>query len=179
MAMTLSRVPGGMDLEAENSGNPADLSWAPEIPLGARHVRAECNGRRVDARIEANPQDTHVMLRFRRPRAKATATSATGSYIDQRQRRSWLLGEQAKPSRSSPLYGPDHLTWRPTSFEYPAYDLRTYGTSKSRAKHREENNDLPGRVQAGSGPAAGRLRNGPAVSSISPRRNHHPIWTRK
>ncbi len=112
MAITLSRVPGGMDLEAENSGNPIDLSWAPEIPLGARHVRAECNGRPVDARIEAHPQDTHVMLRFTASKGESRChIRYQGGVLISVSGPAPLVGEPSKAIKIiSAVYKPDRLT---------------------------------------------------------------------
>ena len=64
--MTLTRVPRGLELKTENSGSPVDLFWAPEFRLGLSRG-AELNGKPVQPRLEAHPQDTHATLKFTLP----------------------------------------------------------------------------------------------------------------
>jgi hypothetical protein len=67
VAMTITRAPNGLELEAENSGGPMDLLFSPELPLGARLSGAALNGKPVEAQMEAHEQDTHATLRFTLP----------------------------------------------------------------------------------------------------------------
>ena len=62
VSMTVSRVAAGMELDADNSGGPVDLLFAPEIPLGATVAGAECNGKSVPVKTEDHTQDTHASL---------------------------------------------------------------------------------------------------------------------
>ena len=71
VAMTLARVPKGLELQTENSGGPVELLWAPEIPLGAHLSGAELDGKPVDARSEEYAQDTHATLNFTVPHGKS------------------------------------------------------------------------------------------------------------
>jgi len=64
VAMTLARVPRGLELHTENSGRPVELLFSPEIPFGARLGGAELDGKPVEVRTEAHQQDTHAALRF-------------------------------------------------------------------------------------------------------------------
>jgi glycogen debranching enzyme len=70
MALTLARVPQGLDLETENSGSPVELLFSPEIPLGAHLIDAELDGKPVAAQREEHAQDTHATLRFTVPSGK-------------------------------------------------------------------------------------------------------------
>jgi hypothetical protein len=71
VAMTLARVPQGLNLETENSGSPIELLFSPEIPFGARLRGAELDGKPVQARIEDNAQDTHATLHLNLPHGKS------------------------------------------------------------------------------------------------------------
>jgi glycogen debranching enzyme len=64
VAMTLTRLPNGLELQTENSGGPIELLFSPEIPLGAHLSGAELSGKPVDAQTQANAQDQHATLRF-------------------------------------------------------------------------------------------------------------------
>jgi glycogen debranching enzyme len=71
VGMTLTRVPHGLQLETENSGNPVDLLWAPEIPLGAHLSGAELDGESINVRPEEYVQDTHATLNLKIPHGKS------------------------------------------------------------------------------------------------------------
>jgi glycogen debranching enzyme len=71
LALTLARVPQGLDLETENSGSPVELLFSPEIPLGAHLGGAELDGKPVGTQREEHAQDTHATLRFTVPRGKS------------------------------------------------------------------------------------------------------------
>jgi hypothetical protein len=68
LAMTMIRVPSGLELQTENSGNPIELVFSPEIPLGAHLRGAELNGKPVDAqatlRFRLSPGKSRCLLRF-------------------------------------------------------------------------------------------------------------------
>ncbi len=67
LQMTMTRVGNGLELKTENSGDPFDLLWSPEIPLGAHLSGAEFNGQPVNARLEEHPQDSHATLNVKVP----------------------------------------------------------------------------------------------------------------
>jgi glycogen debranching enzyme len=67
VAMTLTRLPAGMQLDMENSGHPVELAFAPEIPFGAHLSGAELDGKALDVRREEHAQDTHARLTFVMP----------------------------------------------------------------------------------------------------------------
>lgn len=71
VAITLVRVPLGLELQTENSGSPVDLLFSPEIPFGARLGGAELDGKPVMVRTEAHQQDSHAALRFTLPTGKS------------------------------------------------------------------------------------------------------------
>jgi glycogen debranching enzyme len=71
LAMTLIRVPVGLELQMENSGGPIELVYSPEVPLGARLHGAELDGKHVDAQVQENAQDEHANLRFTVPAGKS------------------------------------------------------------------------------------------------------------
>ena len=54
----------GIDLHVGQTGpNPVAITFAPEIPLGARNLRASLNGRAVSATIGSCEQDTHAEVK--------------------------------------------------------------------------------------------------------------------
>jgi mannosylglycerate hydrolase MGH1-like protein len=67
IALQLSRVPGGLNLKAENSGKPLDLTFSPQIPLGAHALQAEWNTQSIAVHKEDHPQDTHATLHVSLP----------------------------------------------------------------------------------------------------------------
>jgi glycogen debranching enzyme len=71
VAMVLTRVRGGLDLQIENKGGPLELSFAPEIPFGARLGGATLDGKRTPVHKEEHQQDTHASLGFRVPSGKS------------------------------------------------------------------------------------------------------------
>ena len=71
VALTLSRVADGLVLAAENSGAPVELHFSPEIPLGARLLGAQWNGRPVRIESETHPQDMHAAFTVMLPGGKS------------------------------------------------------------------------------------------------------------
>lgn len=71
LAMTLIRVPSGLELQLENSGGPIELVFSPEVPLGAHLSGAELDGKRVDVQTQQNAQDEHANLQFTVPAGKS------------------------------------------------------------------------------------------------------------
>ena len=69
--LTLSRVPEGLELKANNSGNPVELFFSPEIAFGAHLIGAELNGKPLGAQLEQHPQDTHATLTFTLPTGRS------------------------------------------------------------------------------------------------------------
>jgi hypothetical protein len=67
LKLTLSRVPQGLQLDAESSGRPVELLFAPEIPLQAHLSGAELKGKPVTVRRDDHPQDTHATVTFSLP----------------------------------------------------------------------------------------------------------------
>ncbi len=49
-------------LEMENQGAPAAMMFEPQIPLGASLIGAECEGRRIAAKVRTWDQDEHATL---------------------------------------------------------------------------------------------------------------------
>jgi glycogen debranching enzyme len=64
VAMTVIRVPSGLELQIDNSGGPIELVFSPEVPLGAHLSGAELDGKHVDVQAQVNEQDEHANLRF-------------------------------------------------------------------------------------------------------------------
>jgi hypothetical protein len=72
LAMTLIRVPNGLELQLDNSGGPTELAFSPEVPLGAHLSGAELDGKRVDVQTQRNAQDEHATLQFTVPAGKSS-----------------------------------------------------------------------------------------------------------
>ncbi len=62
VALHLARVPAGLELEANNSGRPVELRFAPEIPIAAHLEGAACNGKPLPAELEQHAQDRHAAI---------------------------------------------------------------------------------------------------------------------
>ena len=60
VAFKLARVGAGLDLDIENDGEPFDLTFSPEIPLGARLLEAE-----IDGKATAVTRDDHAQMCMR------------------------------------------------------------------------------------------------------------------
>ena len=74
VAVRLSRVAGGLDLTAVNSGNPVALRFSPEIPLGTRLLRATWNEQPIPVRVEPQSQDDHATINVLLPTGKSQGT---------------------------------------------------------------------------------------------------------
>jgi hypothetical protein len=102
LALTLNRVPAGLELQTENSGGPIELIFSPEIPLGA-HVRgADLDGKHLDAQAD---------LRFRLPPGKSRCLlHFEGGVSLSVQTPAPLLGEPSKATKIiSAIYKPGSL----------------------------------------------------------------------
>jgi glycogen debranching enzyme len=64
LALVLHHDAGSVDLELHNAGEPAEVEFSPEIPLGAEVTAAQCNGAKVTAGVTFRTQDTHAELKF-------------------------------------------------------------------------------------------------------------------
>jgi glycogen debranching enzyme len=71
VAMTVLRVPAGLELRLENSGTPVDLSFSPEIPLGTHLRGATLDGKPLAVHEEDNQQDAHAAVTFKVPTGKS------------------------------------------------------------------------------------------------------------
>jgi glycogen debranching enzyme len=64
LAFTMRHDPGSVDLELRNRGNPAEVEFSPEIPLGADVVEAQCDDVKLTADVTSHAQDTHAQFKF-------------------------------------------------------------------------------------------------------------------
>ncbi len=64
LAFTMRHDAGSVDLDLHNSGDPAEVEFAPEIPLGADVVEAQCDGAKLTAGVTSHSQDTHAQFKF-------------------------------------------------------------------------------------------------------------------
>jgi glycogen debranching enzyme len=71
LAFTLRHGPGGVDLDVRNAGEPVEVEFAPEIPLGADVVDAQCDGAKMTAGVTSHAQDTHAQLKFTAARGES------------------------------------------------------------------------------------------------------------
>lgn len=60
----LSATENKLELRIHNAGMPVNLTFDPEIPLGARLLSAQLQGRRTHATVERHAQDTHARVEF-------------------------------------------------------------------------------------------------------------------
>jgi glycogen debranching enzyme len=73
VALRLSRVAGGLDLTAVNSGGPVAFRFSPEIPLGARLLGATWEEHAIRVENEPHPQDDHATIIVPLPSGKSHA----------------------------------------------------------------------------------------------------------
>jgi glycogen debranching enzyme len=71
VAMTITQLPGELQLQTENSGTPVKLIFSPQIPFGAHLSGAELDGKPVNARLDAHEQDTHATVTFTLPKGES------------------------------------------------------------------------------------------------------------
>ncbi len=67
LALTLSQSMNGDGLEIRNDGAVASVVFQPEIPLGARLLSAECEGRTVAASADESAGDQHASMEIEAP----------------------------------------------------------------------------------------------------------------
>lgn len=65
---------GEVGLRLQNSGAPVDMMFDPQLPLGAKPVGAQFQGRPIAVGLEQNAQDTHARMQFRVPHGSASLT---------------------------------------------------------------------------------------------------------
>ena len=71
MRFTLSQSMTGVDLDIENEGSPTQLIFEPQIPLGARLLRAEYQGRRIPGATEMFSEDEHAKVSLQVPSGRS------------------------------------------------------------------------------------------------------------
>jgi hypothetical protein len=64
LALDMKQSETGIRLKVNQSGPPVVITFAPEIPLGTRNLRATLNGRPIDATIRSYEQDAHAQVKF-------------------------------------------------------------------------------------------------------------------
>jgi hypothetical protein len=62
LALTLHQDAASLELDIENQGAPTALLFNPQIPLGARLLSADLDGRKVDASEENSGSDEHARV---------------------------------------------------------------------------------------------------------------------
>jgi hypothetical protein len=71
LAFTMRHDPGSVDLDLRNTGEPVEVEFHPEIPLGAEVVDAQCDGAKPTAGVTSQAQDTHAQLKFTAARGES------------------------------------------------------------------------------------------------------------
>ncbi len=71
MRFTLSQGMTGVDLDIENEGSPTQLIFEPQIPLGARLLRAEYQGRTIPGATEMFSEDEHAKVSLQVPSGRS------------------------------------------------------------------------------------------------------------
>jgi len=61
-------------LRLENEGAPVEILFDPEIPFGAKPLRAQLGNRSIAATLEQHPQDTHAKVEFNLPHGSTSLT---------------------------------------------------------------------------------------------------------
>ena len=63
--LEMEQTGGSVNLHVENSGSPITVDFSPEIPLGAKSLRAMLNGSEIPVALESHAQDVHGRTSFR------------------------------------------------------------------------------------------------------------------
>jgi hypothetical protein len=71
LAFTMRHDPGSVDLDLRNTGEPVEVEFSPEIPLGAEVVDAQCDGAKLTAGVTSHAQDTHAQLKLTAARGES------------------------------------------------------------------------------------------------------------
>jgi glycogen debranching enzyme len=64
LGFTLRHDETSVDLDLRNAGAPVAIEFAPEIPLGAKLVAAQCAGTAIEAKLTSSGQDSHASIKF-------------------------------------------------------------------------------------------------------------------
>lgn len=72
--LALRRTPQGLALTIDNAGPSCSFEFAPEIPLGARLVRAALNGKPIPANLDTLPQETVARIALNAPHGTSELT---------------------------------------------------------------------------------------------------------
>ena len=64
LTLQMKQSETGITLKVDQSGPPVAITFAPEIPLGTRNLRATLNGRALSATIRSYEQDAHAEVKF-------------------------------------------------------------------------------------------------------------------
>jgi len=67
LALSVSQTIDEVDLDIQNEGSPANILFEPQIPLGARIVSADFDGRPITASPELFPEDEHAKVEIEAP----------------------------------------------------------------------------------------------------------------
>ncbi len=65
LSVRIERHPGEIDLTLNDDGAPVELTFAPQLPLGAAKPRAALNGRSIPVRLDPSDEDPHATVQFR------------------------------------------------------------------------------------------------------------------
>jgi glycogen debranching enzyme len=63
-----------VQLRMQNEGAPVEILFDPEIPFGAKLLRAQVGNRSIAATLEQHPQDTHAKVEFNLPHGSTLLT---------------------------------------------------------------------------------------------------------
>ena len=62
LKFALSQTMTSVDLKIEDQGDPVSLTFEPQLPLGANLIRAECDGRKLSARVLTLDEEEQATL---------------------------------------------------------------------------------------------------------------------
>jgi hypothetical protein len=76
LTLSMDQSADAIRLQIENSGEPIQMTFAPQLPLGATLSEAKFAGRTISATVEQHPQDTHARVELTVPHGSAAVTMA-------------------------------------------------------------------------------------------------------
>jgi hypothetical protein len=74
LSIQMRQTDAEIQLQVQNTGPPVQMTFAPELPLGATLRDAHVADQAFNATIEQNPQDTHAHVAFQAPSGSTSVT---------------------------------------------------------------------------------------------------------
>jgi glycogen debranching enzyme len=74
LTLRMSQSADAIRLQTDNDGEPVEMSFAPQLPLGALPLTAQLGERTIGVSLERHAQDAHARVQFSVPHGSASLT---------------------------------------------------------------------------------------------------------